>query len=163
MQSNWKPISKSLLQTLPDNDTTSLYVIEHEAKASLKLEHFTDGIEDSKHGIRESEEPSSNIDINIIQKEIPEKTVPSEKDGIISITVPLLGDYTSMECSQKALMSLTVKLPARASHPCLEMELSSKPAQTDHQVLFAPQDYLKQSQVVFLPSGPTLMGEVNMN
>lgn len=161
--SNWKPISKSLLQTLPDNDTTSLYVIEHEAKASLKLEHFTDGIEDSKHGIRESEEPSSNIDINIIQKEIPEKTVPSEKDGIISITVPLLGDYTSMECSQKALMSLTVKLPARASHPCLEMELSSKPAQTDHQVLFAPQDYLKQSQVVFLPSGPTLMGEVNMN
>ncbi|POI32475.1 hypothetical protein CIB84_003773, partial [Bambusicola thoracicus] len=161
--SNWKPISKSLLQTLPDNDTTSLYVIEHEGKASLKLEHFTDGIEDSRHNIRESEEPSSNIGINIIQKEIPEKTDTSEKDGIISITVPLLGDYTSMECSQKALMSLTVKLPARASHPCLEMELSSKPAQTEHQVLFAPQDYLKQSQVVFLPSGPALMEEVNVN
>lgn len=163
LQSNWKPISKSLLQTLPDNDTTSLYVIEHEEKASLKLEHFTDGREDSKHDIRESEEPSNNIGINIIHKEIPEKTVTNEKDGIISFTVPLLSDYTSMECSQKALMSLTVKLPARPGHPHLEMELSSKPTQTEHQVLFAPQDYLKQSQVVFLPPRPTSVGKVDLN
>ncbi|XP_042731284.1 interleukin-31 receptor subunit alpha-like [Lagopus leucura] len=161
--SNWKPISKSLLQTLPDNDTTSLYVIEHEEKASLKLEHFTDGREDSKHDIRESEEPSNNIGINIIHKEIPEKTVTNEKDGIISFTVPLLSDYTSMECSQKALMSLTVKLPARPAHRHLEMELSSKPTQTEHQVLFAPQDYLKQSQVVFLPPRPTSVGKVDLN
>ncbi|OXB80868.1 UNVERIFIED_CONTAM: hypothetical protein H355_016885 [Colinus virginianus] len=162
-KSNWKPISKSLLQTLPDNDTTSLYVIEHEGKASLKLEHFIDGVEDCKHGISESEEPSNNIGINITRKEIPEEMVTSEKDGIISITVPLLSDYTSMECSQKALMSLTVKLPARTAHPHLEMELSNKIAQTEHQVLFAPQDYLKQSQVVFLPSGPTLMRKVTLN
>ncbi|OXB63320.1 hypothetical protein ASZ78_015655, partial [Callipepla squamata] len=162
-KSNWKSISKSLLQTLPDNDTTSLYVIEHEAKASLKLEHFIDGVEDCKHGISESEEPSNNIGINITRKEIPEEMVTSEKDGIISITLPLLSDYTSMECSQKALMSLTVKLPARTAHPHLEMELSNKIAQTEHQVLFAPQDYLKQSQVVFLPSGPTLMRKVTLN
>ncbi|XP_035409445.2 interleukin-6 receptor subunit beta-like [Cygnus atratus] len=160
---NWKPISKSLLQALTDNDTTSLYVIEHEAKVPLKLEHFTDGVEVRKYDTCQSEEPSNNIDINIRHKEIPEKTVTSEKEGIISITVPLLSDYTSMEFSQKALMSLTVKLPAIAAHPNLEMELRNKPAQTEHQVLFAAQDYLKQSQVVFLPSVPTLMGQVNLN
>uniref|UniRef100_A0A8B9ZNM2 Fibronectin type-III domain-containing protein n=1 Tax=Anas zonorhyncha TaxID=75864 RepID=A0A8B9ZNM2_9AVES len=160
---NWKPISKSLLQAMTDNDTTSLYVIEHEAKVPLKLEHFTDGVEVRKCDTCQSKESTNNIDINIRHKEIPEKTVTSEKEGIISITVPLLSDYTSMEFSQKALMSLTVKLPARVAHPNLEMELRSKPARTEHQVLFAPQDYLKQSQVVFLPSVPTLMGQVNLN
>ncbi|XP_074711911.1 interleukin-6 receptor subunit beta-like [Strix uralensis] len=160
---NWKPVSRSLLQALSDNDTISLYVIEHESKATLKLDLFTDGGEDSKCDTCQSEEPINNIDISLRHEEIPEEAVTSEEEGIISITVPLLSDYTSMEFSQKALMSLTVKLPARASHPCLEMELSSKPAQTEHQVLFAPQDYLKQSQVVFLPSGPTLMGQVNLN
>lgn len=148
---------------MTDNDTTSLYVIEHEAKVPLKLEHFTDGVEVRKCDTCQSKEPTNNIDINIRHKEIPEKTVTSEKEGIISITVPLLSDYTSMEFSQKALMSLTVKLPARVAHPNLEMELRSKPARTEHQVLFAPQDYLKQSQVVFLPSVPTLMGQVNLN
>ncbi|EOB08408.1 Protein sidekick-2 [Anas platyrhynchos] len=163
MVTNWKPISKSLLQAMTDNDTTSLYVIEHEAKVPLKLEHFTDGVEVRKCDTCQSKESTNNIDINIRHKEIPEKTVTSEKEGIISITVPLLSDYTSMEFSQKALMSLTVKLPARVAHPNLEMELRSKPARTEHQVLFAPQDYLKQSQVVFLPSVPTLMGQVNLN
>ncbi|XP_072717122.1 interleukin-6 receptor subunit beta-like [Ciconia boyciana] len=160
---NWKPVSRLLLQALSDNDTTSLYVIEHESKAPLKLDLFTDGGEDSKCDTCQSEEPSNNIDISLTHEEIPEEAVTSEEEGIISITVPLLSDYTSMEFSQKALMSLTVKLPARAAHPHLEMELSSKPAQTEHNILFAPQDYLKQSQVVFLPSGPTLVGQVNSN
>ncbi|XP_068280147.1 interleukin-6 receptor subunit beta-like [Nyctibius grandis] len=160
---NWKPVSRSLLQALSENDTTSLYVIEHETKAPLKLDLFTDGGDDSKCDICQSEEPSNNIDVSLRHQEIPEEAVTSEEGGLISITVPLLSDYTSMEFSQKALMSLTVKLPARAAHPHLEMELSSKPARTGNQVLFAPQDYLKQSQVVFLPSGPTLMGQVNLN
>ncbi|KAM6226286.1 interleukin-6 receptor subunit beta-like [Spheniscus humboldti] len=160
---NWKPVSRSLLQALSDNDTTSLYIIEHESKAPLKIDLFTDGGEDRKCDTCQSEEPSNNIDISLRHEEIPEEAVTSEEEGIISITVPLLSDYTSMEFSQKALMSLTMKLPARATHPHLEMELSSKPAQTEHKVLFAPQDYLKQSQVVFLPSGPTLMGQVNLN
>ncbi|KAM6228196.1 LOW QUALITY PROTEIN: interleukin-31 receptor subunit alpha-like [Spheniscus humboldti] len=160
---NWKLISRSLLQALPDNDTTSLYVIEHESKAPLKLNLFTDGEEDSKYDTCQSEEPSNNIDISLRHKEIPEKAVTTEKEGIISITVLLLSDYTSMEFSQKALMSLTVNLPARAAQPHLEMELSSKPAQTHRHGLFVPQDYLKQSQVIFLPSGPTLMGHVNLN
>ncbi|KAM6035333.1 interleukin-6 receptor subunit beta-like [Theristicus caerulescens] len=163
LQDMTKPVSKSLLQALSDNDITNLYVIEHESKAPLKLDVFTDGGEDSKCDTCQSEGPSNNIDISLRHEEIPEEAVTSEEEGIISITVPLLSDYTSMEFSQKALMSLTVKLPARAAHPHLEMELSSKPAQTEHKVLFAPQDYLKQSQVVFLPSGPTLMGQVNSN
>ncbi|XP_075596055.1 interleukin-6 receptor subunit beta-like [Balearica regulorum gibbericeps] len=158
---NWKPVSRSLLQAPSENDTTSLYVIEHESKAPLKLDLFTGGGEDSKCDTCQSKEPSNNIDISLRHEEIPEEAVTSEEEGIISITVPLLSDYTSMEFSQKALMSLTVKLPARAARPHLEMELSSKPAQTEHQVFFAPQDYLKQSQVVFLPSGPTLMGQLN--
>ncbi|XP_074992985.1 interleukin-6 receptor subunit beta-like [Calonectris borealis] len=160
---NWKPVSRSLLQALSDNDTTSLRVIEPESKAPLKLDLFTDGGEDSKCDTCQSEKPSNNIDISLRHEEIPEEGVTSGEEGIISITVPLLSDYTSMEFSQKALMSLTVQLPARAAHPHLEMELSSKPAQTEHKVLFAPQDYLKQSQVVFFPSGPTLMGQVNLN
>ncbi|XP_063176212.1 interleukin-31 receptor subunit alpha-like [Chroicocephalus ridibundus] len=160
---NWKPVSRSLLQVLSDNDSTSLYVIEHDSKAPLKVDLFTDGGEDSKCDTCQSEELSNNTDISLRHEEIPEKAVTSEEEGIISITVPLLSDYTSMEFSQKALMSLTVKLPARAARPHLEMELNGKPAQTEHQVLFAPQDYLKQSQVVFLPSGPTLMGQVNSN
>lgn len=163
MQTNWKPVSRSLLQALSDNVTTSLYVIEHETKAPSKLDLFTDGGEDRKCNNCESEEPSNNLDISLRQKEIPEEVVTSEKEGIISITVPLLSDYTSMEISQKALMSLTVKLPARVAHPHLKMELSSKPAQMEHEHLFAPQDYLKQNQVVLLPSGPNFMGQVNSN
>ncbi|KAM6033312.1 interleukin-6 receptor subunit beta-like [Chlamydotis macqueenii] len=160
---SWKRVSRSLLQAVSDNDTTSLHVIEHESKASLKLDLFTHGGEDSKCDTCQAEELSNNTDVSLRQEEIPEKAVTTEEEGIISITVPLLSDYTSMEFSQKALMSLTVKLPARAARPHLEMELSSKPAQTEHQVLFAPQDYLKQTQVVFLPSGPTWMGQVNLN
>ncbi|XP_068780866.1 interleukin-6 receptor subunit beta-like [Struthio camelus] len=161
---NWKPISTSLLQAVTDNDTTSLYVIEHESKAPLKLELFADDVEeDSKRDTCQSETLRNNIDISLRHAQIPEKAVTSENERVISITVPLLSDYTSMEFSQKALMSLTVKLPARAAHPHLEMELSSKPAKTEQQVLFAPQDYLKQSQVVFMPSGPTLRGHVNSN
>ncbi|KAM6301954.1 interleukin-6 receptor subunit beta-like [Podargus strigoides] len=160
---NWKPVSRSLLQALSDNDTTSLYIIEHESKAPVKLDLFTGGGEDSKCDTCQSEEPSNNIDISLRHEEISEKAVTSEEEEIISITVPLLSDYTSMEFSQKALMSLTVKLPARTAHPHLEMELSSKPARTEHQVFFGPQDYLKQSQVVLLPSGPTLVGQVNSN
>ncbi|KAM9262269.1 interleukin-6 receptor subunit beta-like [Morus bassanus] len=157
-----KTVSRSLLQALSDNDTTSLYVIEHESKAPLKLDLFTDDREDSKCDTCQSEKPSNNTDISLRHEEIPEEAVTSE-EGLISITVPLLSDYTSMEFSQKALMSLTVKLPTRAARPHPEMELSNKPAQTGHKVLFAPQDYLKQSQVVFLPSGPTLTGQVNSN
>ncbi|XP_069736746.1 interleukin-6 receptor subunit beta-like [Phaenicophaeus curvirostris] len=160
---NWKPASRSLLQALSDNDTTSLHVIEHRSKTPLKTDLFADGGEDSKCEACQSEEPSNNTDISPKHEEIPEEAVIREEGGIISITVPLLSDYTSMEFSQKALMSLTVKLPARDAHPHLEMELSSKPAQTEHQIFFTPQDYLKQSQVVFLPSGPTLMGKVNSN
>ncbi|XP_059690308.1 granulocyte colony-stimulating factor receptor-like [Gavia stellata] len=160
---NWKPVSRSLLQALSDNDTTSLYVIENGSKAALKLDLCTGGGEDSKCDTCQSQEPSNNKGISLRHEEIPEEAATSEEGGIISITVPLLSDYTSMEFSQKALMSLTVKLPARAAHPHLEMELSSKPARAEHKVLFAPQDYLKQSQVVFSPSGPTLMGQVNMN
>lgn len=163
LQTNWKPISRSLLQALSDNDTTSLYVIEHESKAPLKTDLFANGGEDSKCDACQSEEPSNNIDMSLRHEEIPEEGVTSEEEGIISITIPLLSDYTSMEFSQKALISPALKLPARPARPHLEMELSSKPAQTKHQVLFAPQDYLKQSQVVFLPSGPTLMGQVSLN
>ncbi|XP_053909377.1 interleukin-31 receptor subunit alpha-like isoform X2 [Cuculus canorus] len=160
---NWKPVSRSLLQALSDNDTTSLYVIECGSKTPLKTDLFMDGGEESKCKACQSEDPSNNIDRSVKHEEIPEEAVISEEEGIISITVPLSSDYTSVEFSQKALMSMTVKLPARDAHPHLEMELSSKPAQAEHQILFAPQDYLKQSQVVFLPSGPTLMGKVNSN
>ncbi|XP_071437528.1 interleukin-6 receptor subunit beta-like isoform X2 [Pithys albifrons albifrons] len=159
---NWNPVSRSLLQALSDNDTTSLFVIEHESKAPLKLGPFTDGGEDSTCDTCQSEKPSNNVDISLRHEEIPAAAVTSE-EGTISFTVPLLSDYTSMEFSQKALMSLTVKVPERAAHPPLEMELSNKPAQTVHKVLFAPQDYLKQNQVVLLPSGPTFMGQVNSN
>ncbi|XP_054034912.1 interleukin-6 receptor subunit beta-like [Dryobates pubescens] len=139
---NWKSVSRSLLQPLSDNDTTNLYVIEHKPKASLKLDLHMDGEEDRKCDTCQSEKPSKNIDIRLRHEEIPEEAVTSEEE-IISITVPFLSDYTSIELSQKALMNPAVKLPARASCPRLEMELSSKAAQTDHQVLFAPQDYLK--------------------
>ncbi|XP_031953114.1 interleukin-6 receptor subunit beta-like [Corvus moneduloides] len=157
---NWKPVSKSLLQALSDNDTTSLFVIDHESKAPLMLDLFTDGGQGSKRDTCQSENPSNNIDVSLRHEEIPAEAVTSEED-IISIEVPLLSDYASMEFSQKALMSLTVSMPERAAPPHLEMELSSKPAQTVHKVLFASQDYLKQSQVVLLPSGPTFMGQVN--
>ncbi|KAJ7407593.1 hypothetical protein WISP_125580 [Willisornis vidua] len=161
MEANWNPVSRSLLQALSDNDTTSLFVIEHESKAPLKLGLFTDG-EDSTCDTCQSEKPSNNVDTSLRHEEIPAAAVTSE-EGTISFTVPLLSDYTSMEFSQKALMSVTVKVPERATPPPLEMELSNKPAQTVHKVLFAPQDYLKQSQVVLLPSGPTFMGQVNSN
>ncbi|KAM8984935.1 interleukin-6 receptor subunit beta-like isoform 1-T1 [Ara ararauna] len=160
---NWKPVSRSLLQALSDNVTTSLYVIEHETKAPLKLDLFTDGGEDSKCNTDQSEEPNSNSDKSLKQEEVPEEVVTSEKEGIISIAVPLLSDYTSMEISRTALMSLTVKLSARVAHPHLKMELSSKPAQTEHERFFAPQDYLKQNQLALLPSGPNFMGKVNSN
>ncbi|KAM6289864.1 interleukin-6 receptor subunit beta-like [Aegotheles albertisi] len=153
---NWKPVSRPLLQPLSDNDTTRVYVIEHDSTASLNLDLFTDGGEGSRCDISQSEEPSNNIDVDLRHEKIPEEAVTSEEEEVISITVPLLSDYTSMEFSQKALMSLAVKLPARAAHLHPEMQRGSKPAQTEHQVLFAAQDYLKQSQVVFLPSGPTL-------
>lgn len=124
------------------------------------LDLFTDGGQGSKHDTCRSENPSNNIDMSLRHEEIPAEAVISEED-IISIEVPLLSDYASMEFSQKALMSLTGSMPERAAHPHSEMELSSKPAQTVHKVLFASQDYLKQSQVVLLPSGPTFMGQVN--
>ncbi|XP_013223605.3 interleukin-31 receptor subunit alpha-like isoform X1 [Columba livia] len=159
---NWKPVSRSLLQALSDNDTISLYVIEHESKTSLKLDLFTDSGEDSKCDTYQSEEPSNNVDVSLRHEGILEEAVTSE-EGTISTTIPLLSDYTSMEFSQKALVGQTVKSPARTAHPHLEMELSNKPAQRKSQVWFGPQDYLKQSQVVFLPSGPTLMGQANSN
>lgn len=93
-------------------------------------------------------------------EEIPVEAVASEEDSI-STEVPLLSDYASVEFNQKALMSLAGSMPERTAHPHLEMELSSKPAQTVHKVLFASQDYLKQSQVVLLPSGPNFMRQVN--
>ncbi|KAK2521226.1 interleukin-31 receptor subunit alpha-like protein [Columba livia] len=159
---NWKPVSRSLLQALSDNDTISLYVIEHESKTSLKLDLFTDSGEDSKCDTYQSEEPSNNVDVSLRHEGILEEAVTSE-EGTISTTIPLLSDYTSMEFSQKTLVGQTVKSPARTAHPHLEMELSNKPAQRKSQVWFGPQDYLKQSQVVFLPSGPTLMGQANSN
>lgn len=162
LQTNWKPVSRSLLQALSDNDTISLYVIEHESKTSLKLDLFTDSGEDSKCDTYQSEEPSNNVDVSLRHEGILEEAVTSE-EGTISTTIPLLSDYTSMEFSQKALVGQTVKSPARTAHPHLEMELSNKPAQRKSQVWFGPQDYLKQSQVVFLPSGPTLMGQANSN
>ncbi|XP_061874810.1 interleukin-6 receptor subunit beta-like [Colius striatus] len=153
---NWKPVSRSLLQALSDNDTTSLSVIEHELKAPLKQGLTTDGEKDSKCDTCHPEEPSNTTDTSLRHEEISEDAVSSEEEGSISITVPLLSDYASMEFSQKALMSLRMKLPARDGHPHMETKLSSKRAQNEHQVLFAPQDYLKQSQVVLLPSEPTL-------
>ncbi|KAK2538823.1 interleukin-31 receptor subunit alpha-like protein [Columba guinea] len=159
---NWKPVSRSLLQALSDNDTISLYVIEHESKTSLKLDLFTDSGEDSKCDTYQSEEPSNNVDVSLRHEGILEEAVTSE-EGTISTTIPLLSDYTSMEFSQKALVGQTVKSPARAAHSHVEMEPSNKPAQRKSQVWFGPQDYLKQSQVVFLPSGPTLMGQANSN
>ncbi|XP_032942104.1 interleukin-31 receptor subunit alpha-like [Catharus ustulatus] len=157
---NWKPVSRSLLQTLSDNDTTSLFVIEHESKAPLTLDFFTDGGEDSKYDTYQSEKPSNNIDMSPRHEEIPVEAVASEEDTI-STEVPLLSDYASVEFNQKALMSPAGSMPERTAHPHLEMELSSKPAQTVHKVLFASQDYLKQSQVVLLPSGPNFMRQVN--
>ncbi|XP_023799563.1 interleukin-31 receptor subunit alpha-like [Cyanistes caeruleus] len=156
----WKPASRSLLQALSDNDTTSLFVIEHEPKAPLMLDLLTDGGEDRKHDICQSGKPSNNTDMSPRTEEIPAEAVTSEEDTI-SIEVPFLSDYASMEFSQKALMSLAVSMPERTAHPHLEMELSSKPAQTVHEVLFSSQDYLKQSQVVLLPSGPNFMGQAN--
>ncbi|XP_063279557.1 interleukin-31 receptor subunit alpha-like [Prinia subflava] len=156
---HWKPVTRSLLQALSDNDTTSLFVIEHESKAPLMLDLFTDG-EDSKHDSCQSEKPSNNIHLSPRHEEIPSEAVTSEEDTI-STEVPFLSDYASMEFSQKALMSLAVSMPERTAHPHLEMELSSKPAQTKHKVLSASQDYLKQSQVVLSSSGPNFMGQAN--
>ncbi|KAJ7400811.1 leukemia inhibitory factor receptor-like protein [Pitangus sulphuratus] len=161
-KANWKPVSRPPLQALSDNDTTSLFVIEHESKGPVKLGLFTDGGEDSTCDTCQSDKPSNNIDISLRHEEISAEAVTS-KEGIISFTAPLLSDYTSMEISQKALMSLTLKLSETAAHPHVEMELSSKPPQTVHKVLFAPQDYLKQSQVVLLPSGPAFTAQVNLN
>lgn len=124
------------------------------------LDLFTDGGEDSKYDTCQSEKPSNNIHMSPRHEEIPAEAVTSEEDTI-SIEVPLLSDYASMEFSQKALMSLPANTPERTAHPRLEMELSNKPAQIKHKVLFASQDYLKQSQVVLLPSGPNLMGQAN--
>lgn len=98
--------------------------------------------------------------MNLRHEEIPAEAVTSEEDTIPT-EVAFLSDYASMEFSQKALMSLAVSTPERAAHPHLKMELSSKPAKTVQKVLFASQDYLKQSQVVLLPSGPNFMGQVN--
>ncbi|XP_057900437.1 interleukin-6 receptor subunit beta-like [Melospiza georgiana] len=157
---NWKRISGSLLQALSDNDTTSLFVIEHESKVPLTLDLSIDGGEDNKHDTCQSEKPSNSIDMSPRHEEIPAEAVTSEEDTI-STEVPLLSDYASMEFSQKALMGLAMGTPERTAHPRLKMELSSKPAQTVQKVLFASQDYLKQSQVVLLPSGPNFMGQAN--
>uniref|UniRef100_A0A803VE54 Fibronectin type-III domain-containing protein n=1 Tax=Ficedula albicollis TaxID=59894 RepID=A0A803VE54_FICAL len=130
---NWKPVSRSLLQTLSDNDTTSLFVIECESKAPLTLDLFTDG-GDSKHDTCQTEKPSNSIDMSPRHEEIPVEAVTSEEDTI-STEVPLLSDYASLEFSQKALMSLAVSMPDRTAHPHLEMELSSKPEQTVQELL----------------------------
>uniref|UniRef100_A0A8D2N577 Fibronectin type-III domain-containing protein n=1 Tax=Zonotrichia albicollis TaxID=44394 RepID=A0A8D2N577_ZONAL len=157
---NWKRVSGTLLQALSDNDTTSLFVIEHESKVPLTLDLSIDGGEDNKHDTCQSEKPSNSIDMSPRHEEIPAEAVTSEEDTI-SMEVPLLSDYASMEFSQKALMGLAMSTPERTAHPRLKMELSSKPAQTVQKVLFASQDYLKQSQVVLLPSGPNFMGQAN--
>ncbi|KAM9367309.1 LOW QUALITY PROTEIN: uncharacterized protein LRP34_012011 [Phaethornis superciliosus] len=156
---NGKPLSKPLLQALSDNYTTILFVIELESKTLWKLDLVTDG-DGSKCDMNLPDKPSNNTDISLRHEENPEGAVTSEEE-IISFTVPLLGDYTSMKVRQKAVMSQAVKLPERPACPHLEIELSSKPPQAQLQVLFPPQDYIKQSQVVFLPSRPTLTGQVN--
>lgn len=127
---------------MSENDTTNIYVIEHKPKAPLKIDLHTDGEEDRNCDACKSEKPSNDIDVRLRHEELPEEAVTSEEE-LISITVPFLSDYTSIELSQKALMSLTVKLPAKAACPHLEMELSCKAAQAEHQVLCATQDYLK--------------------
>lgn len=91
---------------------------------------------------------------------MPAEAVTSEEDTI-SLEEPLLSDYASMELSQKTLTSLAVSTPERTAHPPLEMELCCKPAQIKHKVLFTSQDYLKQSQVVLLPSGSNFTGQAN--
>ncbi|RMC04461.1 hypothetical protein DUI87_18905 [Hirundo rustica rustica] len=159
-QTNWKPVSRSLLQALSDNDTTSLFIIERESKAPLTLDLFTDGGEDSKHDTCQSEKHSNNLHVSPRHEETPAEAVTSEEDTV-SIEAPLLSDYASMEFSQKALTSLAASTPERTAHPHLEMEQSSKPAQTKHKVLSFSQDYLKQSQVVLLPSGPNFTGQAN--
>lgn len=98
--------------------------------------------------------------MSLRHEEIPAEAVTSEEDTI-SMEAPFLSDYASMEFSQRALMNLAGSTPERTAHPPLEMEPSSKPAQTKHKVLFASQDYLKQSQVVLLPSGPNFIGQAN--
>ncbi|RLW05200.1 hypothetical protein DV515_00005344, partial [Chloebia gouldiae] len=101
---NWKPVSRSLLQALSDNDTTSLFVIEHELKVPLTLDLSTEVGED-KHNTCQSEKPSNNIDMSLRHEEIPAEAVTSEEDTI-AMEVSLLSDYASMEFSQKAPMSL---------------------------------------------------------
>ncbi|CAM5113734.1 unnamed protein product [Eretmochelys imbricata] len=159
------PTSRLLLQTQTDNDTTSLHVIEEDSKASLKLQPFIEDKEDnSECDAGHSESAGGSPDTCPSLLKIPEKAIATEKERVSSsMRAPLLSDYTSMEFSQKAMLSLALNLLPRAVHPHMEGKLNNRPGKVEQHTLFTPQDYVKQSQVVFTPTGPTLMEETSLS
>ncbi|XP_048707322.1 LOW QUALITY PROTEIN: interleukin-6 receptor subunit beta-like [Caretta caretta] len=159
------PTSRLLLQTQTDNDTTSLHVIEEDSKASLKLQPFIEDTEDnSECDAGHSESAGGSPDTCPSLLKIPEKAIATEKERVSSsMRAPLLSDYTSMEFSQKAMLSLALNLLPRAVPPHMEGKLNNRPGKVEQRTLFTPQDYVKQSQVVFTPTGPTLMEETSLS
>ncbi|XP_075788486.1 interleukin-31 receptor subunit alpha-like isoform X2 [Pelodiscus sinensis] len=155
-------ISRPLLQLQIDNDTTSLHVIEQDSNTSLELQPFTEEREDNTEcGAGQSERVGGNPDTCPSCLKISEKATEKEKVSS-SMRAPLLSDYTSMEFSQKAMRSLAPNLPLRTTPPHEEGKLN-RPGKVEQQALLISQDYVKQSQVVFTPTGPTLMEENSLN
>nr|XP_006119227.1 interleukin-6 receptor subunit beta-like [Pelodiscus sinensis] len=155
-------ISRPLLQLQIDNDTTSLHVIEQDSNTSLELQPFTEEREDNTEcGAGQSERVGGNPDTCPSCLKISEKATEKEKVSS-SMRAPLLSDYTSMEFSQKAMRSLAPNLPLRTTPPHEEGKLN-RPGKVEQQALLISQDYVKQSQVVFTPTEPTLMEENSLN
>ncbi|XP_019373799.1 PREDICTED: interleukin-6 receptor subunit beta-like [Gavialis gangeticus] len=154
------PISISLLQIQSDNDTTSLHVIEWESKASWELEPFEDTKEDNEPDKSQFEVAGGSPDTSADASNITEKETAAEKERASSLMrTPLLSDYTNVEFSQKAMLNLIMSHPAKAASPHMETKLNNAENAKQH-FLLAPQDYVKQNQVVFMPTGPTLVEKV---
>ncbi|KYO29195.1 interleukin-31 receptor subunit alpha-like [Alligator mississippiensis] len=154
------PISISLLQIQSDNDTTSLHVIEWESKASWELEPFEGTKEDSEPDKSQFEVARGSPDTSANASKISEKETAAEKERASStIRTPLLSDYTNVEFSQKAMLNLIMNHPAKSASPHMETKLNNEENAKQH-FLFVPQDYVKQNQVVFMPTGPTLVETV---
>ncbi|XP_043370143.1 interleukin-6 receptor subunit beta-like isoform X2 [Dermochelys coriacea] len=164
-QASQGPTSNLLLQTQTDNDTTSLHVIEEDSKASLKLQPFIEDTEDnSECDAGQSESAGGSPDTCPSLLKISEKAIATEKERVISrMRAPLLSDYTSMEFNQKAMLSLALNLLPLAVHPHMEGKLNNRPGKVEQRTLFTSQDYVKQSQVEFTPTGPTLMEETSLS
>ncbi|XP_074852058.1 interleukin-6 receptor subunit beta-like [Carettochelys insculpta] len=154
------PTSRPLLPVPTDNDTINIQVIEQDSEASLELKPFTEALED----IREcdavhSERAGGCPDTSPSVLKIPEKATEKASSGM---RATLLSDYTSMEFSQKAMLSLVPNLPLRAPQPRLDRKLN-RPGKEGQHALLIPEGYVKQSQEAVMPLGPTLVKETSLS